>query len=122
MALDIKFEDGLLCLMLRGCISSDDLLNAAALTAKIEDEAEVSPHRIVDLSLVEDMNLNFAAMHQLAETRKVAPLKNPVKSAILAPHPVQYGFARMFQTINKNPQITIQVFTTRQDAIGWLKS
>lgn len=122
MALDIKFQDGILCLTMRGCVTSEELLNAAAQTAKIESEIEVSPQRIVDLSLVEDMNLNFADMHQVAETRKAAPLKNAVKSAIVAPQPVQYGFARMFQTLNKNPQITVQIFTARQDAIDWLKS
>jgi hypothetical protein len=33
---------------------------------------------------------------------------------------VQYGIARMFQSLNNNPWITIQIFEDRPSAMKWL--
>jgi hypothetical protein len=45
-----------------------------------------------------------------------------VKSAIVAPMPVQVGFARMFQILNDHPQIEVQLFATLAEAEAWLVS
>jgi hypothetical protein len=55
-------------------------------------------------------------MRTFAEHRKAQTLANPVKSAAVAPQPVHVGFARMFQTLNEHPQITIEIFSSLRDA------
>jgi len=47
-------------------------------------------------------------------------LKNYIKSAIVANNPSQFGFARMFQTLNDNPQIEIRIFPAAESAMEWL--
>lgn len=66
------------------------------------------------------LDLNYAKIAAVASIRRAAPLKNAVKSAIVAPQPIQYGFARMFQTLNDNPRINLQVFSDRASAMEWL--
>lgn len=48
------------------------------------------------------------------------PLKNRVKSAIVAQRPVDYGMARMFEMLIQNPQIEVRVFRDGESARQWL--
>jgi hypothetical protein len=57
----------------------------------------------------------------VAETRRRATLRNPVKSAIIASDIVRFGFARMFQTLNDNPQIVVAIFGDDESASQWLR-
>ncbi len=92
------------------------------LLKKIETEARVSPDRMADLSLIEGISLNFSAITNYAAARRTAPLKNKVKAAIVAPHPLQYGFARMFQTLNDNPDIIMEIFTDKNSGLAWISA
>jgi hypothetical protein len=66
------------------------------------------------------LDLDFPKMEAVASRRRKAPLKNKVKSAIVAPRLDQFGFARMFATLNDNPNIEIQIFNDRDRALEWL--
>ncbi len=68
------------------------------------------------------MNLNFTSMIGLAEMRANAPLKNATKTAVVTGNLVQHGFARMFHTLNKNPNITIQIFSSESEGLAWLQT
>ena len=92
----------------------------ADLFAKIETEARVSPDRMVDLSAIEGLNLNFSAIMNYAAARRNAPLQNTVKAAIVAPQTLQYGFARMFQTLNVNPDISMEIFADKDSGLTWI--
>lgn len=120
MAYDFQIFEGVVRLTFTGELRSADLMEIAQKISDIEAESEVTPHRMTDLSKVTGIDVNFQGMELFAEQRRKAPLKNPVKSAIIAPTPLLYGFARMFQTLNDHPEIEIKIFDEMTAAIRWL--
>jgi hypothetical protein len=120
MAFDLKIENGIVEVTFHGTFTSKDLERLADEAERIEAEFEVTPDRIVDLSQSEGMDLDYTVMEVFADRRRRAPLKNKVKSAIVASRPMQYGFALMFLSINDNPKIKLQIFTERSRALWWL--
>jgi hypothetical protein len=101
-------------------ITSRDLTSLAGAIAALERTRSVAPNRLTDLSQVVEPHLTYAAMLDFVACRKAQQLPNRVKSAIVAPQPVQYGFARMFQILNDHPLITIQIFPTLAEAEAWV--
>jgi hypothetical protein len=122
MSYSIQILDGVVDIRLRGTINSMELREVADAARKIEEEAPTSPNRIVDLSLVDEFHLDFGAMGQLANLRQSAPLKNKVKSAIVASKPAQFGYARMYQMLNENPDVNLELFTDREKGLAWITS
>jgi len=103
-------------------MTGHDLRSLADLVAAIERERAVAPNRLTDLSQITGAQLTYTEVFDFVEHRKRQQLANSVKSAIVAPRPVQLGFARMFQTLNDHPQIEIQIFPTLAAAEAWLTS
>ena len=103
-------------------MTGHDLRSLADLVAAIERERAVAPNRLTDLSQITGAQLTYTNVFDFVEHRKRQQLANSVKSAIVAPRPVQLGFARMFQTLNDHPQIEIQIFPTLAEAEAWLAS
>src|SRR5262245_2667141 len=99
MAYEIKVDDGILCIAMTGELSGAELVEIAMVLARIETEAEVVPHRLVDLRMANGIRLDFNQMREVAAIRNATRLKNPIKSAVIAAEAVHYGFARMFQTL-----------------------
>ena len=89
---------------------------------KLEESLATSPDRLTDLSQADGSLMSFMTVEDYAAKRRVAPLKNHVKSAIVTATQLQYGLARMFQTLNDNPMIEIKLFDDRAKAIEWLKN
>jgi hypothetical protein len=108
-------------LTMSGVITKDELMLVAKEAAEIEAAARVTPHRLTDLAQVADFDLDFSRMHDFASLRRAAPLRNKVRSALVAPSQLQFGFARMFQTLNDNPLIEIAVFREETEALAWLR-
>ena len=105
-----------------GHLTDGDLATVAESLAEIEAAAEVSPDRLSDLTDVTSIALNFVAMELFAAKRRAAVLRNPVRSALVAPTQLQYGFARMFQTLNDHPEIEIQLFRDMDSGLHWITS
>jgi hypothetical protein len=103
-----------------GKITSTDLFRGARELAELEANEAVTPARLIDLSGVTELDLDFGSMQQFADARKQSQLKNPTRSGVFAPQPLQFGFARMYQSIQENPQLDVQVFHTRTEALAWL--
>lgn len=120
MTYELSTEAGYIHLAIQGHLALPDLMEIGRIAYGIERTAEVTPHRLTDLSRVTDLSLNFMAMEQFAATRRTVTLRNNVRSAIVAPTPLLFGFARMFQTLNTNPQIEVVVFNRCDEAIPWI--
>jgi len=103
-----------------GDVTPHDLRTLVDAVAGIEASLPIAPNRLIDLSQVSGDQLTYADMLAFAEERRAQRLANPIKSAIVAPKPVNVGFARMFQILNDNPQIEIQVFASLEAAEAWL--
>jgi len=67
------------------------------------------------------MSVDFAiAGTRLARTRKAFGPRNPFRTALVAVSALQQGYARMFQTLNDHPMITVRVFDSIAAAEAWL--
>lgn len=101
-------------------------LNAAELHASLDESegmlanAQQWPDHLIDLRGVELSALGFPDILSVAKRRESITPPNAIRTAIVADSPTLRGFARMFQSLNNNPNITIQVFGDVSDAEGWL--
>ena len=98
----------------------EDLHQLLRVITELEARLDVTPDR---LSVFADANisaLSCSDVESFARMRKAALLKNPVKSAIVAPTAEQYGICRMFMVYNQNPKITLALFREAAGAFEWL--
>lgn len=101
-------------------MTRQDFRSLAVEVAALEDALPVAVNRLTDLSQVSGTEMTYADMLDYVGRRKVQRLANSVKAAIVAPRPLQLGFARMFQILLEHPQIEVQVFATLAEAEAWL--
>lgn len=120
MAYEIRFAGDLMIVRFLGIITREDLRASLAEVEGIEASRDAAPDRITDLSESDADEISFDAIEELVERRRAARLKNRVKSAIFAPGDVQFGFSRMFQSMNDNPQIEVAVFREPVRMASWL--
>lgn len=120
MRFEFQIQDGVVFSRFLGRVTGADILDHARYLAGLETESEVSPDRLTDLSATDAMDVVFEDIERLAKVRRSAPLRNPIRSAIVAPKDIQYGLARMFQTLNDNPEIILEVFRDTASARQWL--
>jgi hypothetical protein len=120
MPFSISFRDGVLRLVLSGTITPEELGPMADALVEAEARAAVCPHRVTDFRPVARFDLGFDDVSALARRRRVQPPPNPIRSAVVAATPVQVGFARMLQTLNDHPQITMRIFPDMDGALAWL--
>ena len=95
-----------------------------ALTQEVErlEDAGVMLDRITDLTSLERIDVGFEEVFAVAQRRADRKVTVPIKSALVANRPVQFGFARMFQMLNDNPRIQIRIFGSLEEAQQWLHS
>lgn len=122
MPYNITIEATLLRVVFHGAITPQELQMLAHDLAAIEASSATTLDRLTDLSAVDAPHPTFPDVQALAERRRVQPLANAVKAAIVAPRPVHLGFARMYQNLNAHPQITIEIFATVAEAEAWLRA
>jgi hypothetical protein len=122
MPYTITIEPAFLRIVLYGAVTSQDLQALADAVLAIEASRAVTPHRLNDFSAMVEPYLTYAAVRAFVERRKPQTLANVVKSAMVAPRPILLGFARMFQILNEHPDITIEIFSTVEDAEVWLRT
>jgi len=104
-----------------GRISAEEMRSYMAELSEIEATMNPVLDRITDISETTGIDLNFDAMGELGSGRVAIAFGNGFKSAFCAPGPLQFGIWRMFEALNQNPKIQIQVLKTKESAIEWLK-
>jgi hypothetical protein len=120
MPVRVHVEGDLLHIDFSGVITGRDLIDGTAAVRVLEETGSRVPDRTADLSETTAWEIGFAEMDQFVAARKAVTFRNTFKTAIIAPQPVQIGFARMFQLLNNHPQITIEVFSDLASAKAWL--
>lgn len=121
MAYKIQLEGELLVMRFYDGVDSEDLRQSVIEVEEIEHRREIAPDRITDLSEADLAKWSYEVVEELAERRRRARLKNDVQSAIFAPSDLQFGYSRMFQMLNDNPRIAVQVFRDCSKAMRWLQ-
>jgi hypothetical protein len=95
-----------------------------AMTQEVErlEDAGVMLDRITDFTSVDRIDVGFEEVFAVAQRRAERRVATPIRSALVANRPVQFGFARMFQMLNDNPRIQIRIFGSLEEARQWLHS
>lgn len=114
-------EPTFLRIALEGRVSLADLQGALEELEALEASLTTLQDRLVDLTGVETAEIVGGDIFSIAERRKARSYPNTFRTAIVAPKPAQFGFARMFQTLNNHPFITIRVVTDEAEALAWLQ-
>lgn len=103
-----------------GQLAGHELMDALREVEALEVAGAPVAHRLTDLTGIEHSAVKADDVRTVAERRVQRHFPNPFRSAIVAPQPAQFGYARMFQALNDHPNITIQVFPTVAAASAWL--
>lgn len=122
MPFAIAVEPGLIRVTLSGALTGDDLRGIAVAADDIEGASSPVAPRITDMTGVTEFKIAYPDVQTLAQHRRGIQFPNTFKSAIVVSGPSQMGIARMFQTLNDNPQITIEIFTESSAALAWVRS
>ena len=120
MAYHIVFDGTLVVITLTGTITREDLEGIGTDLFAIERGGTYTPPRLTDLRGAEDATVGYPDVARLAERSIARPLSGRVRAALLVEKPAQFGYARMFQTLNRHPLVTLQVFKGEKAARDWL--
>jgi len=121
MAYEMRTEGGVLKIVFSGTFTNADMSRAATELVEVEASSDIVPHRSADLRPVDRLEIDFKGVFGVTDARRRRNLRNPIKTAIIASDIVQFGFARMFQTLNDHPQIVIAIFGNDESAHQWLQ-
>jgi len=99
-----------------GTLTNDDIQGVVKNAVSSLDFA----NRIEDMRKLEDASIGFKELLSLTQNLEKMELPHPVKTAILTGSPLQYGIARMFQTILTHSQMKIKIFINEEEAHNWL--
>jgi hypothetical protein len=120
MPYTITVENKVVRTALTGRITAQDLVALTGESKNYEENVDVVPHRITDMRGIEELAIHFPDISALAEKRGQVRFPNAVKSAIIAHDRLHLGYARMYQTLNHNPQMVIQIFPDEASALEWI--
>jgi hypothetical protein len=121
MPFEIRDEGNFHSARLFGVLDRADLDAVVQEVERLEDAGALKD-RLTDLTAVERIDVGFEEVFALAQKRTNRRVPAPIRSALVANRPVQFGFARMFQMLNDNPRIQIRIFGTLEEAQQWLHS
>ena len=121
MSISVVMDGDLLRVRLTDAVTREDLFALVTVVADLERGRDVVPHRITDMRNIRDLQIAYPDVQELADDRKARQFPNPLKSAIVVGSSAQMGMARMFRTINDNPQISIEIFEDEAAALRWLR-
>jgi hypothetical protein len=120
VALDIEMREDILRIRLHETVSQQDLTHLADEVLALEARVEPVPDRLSDLTAAAQFEVGFSDFHELTLRRRTSHLPNDIRSAILVATEVQFGLARMFQTLNDHPRVTVEIFRDLSEALAWV--
>ena len=120
MPFRLRKDEKLIRVFFEGVLSDADLSQVMRDVNQIEGELRVVPPRLISMQDITGLAINAGALWSLALQRREHRFPNAFKSALVARDPAHYGFARMFQTLNDNPQISIGIFPGEAEAMKWI--
>lgn len=121
MPFEISDEGNFHSARLFGVLDRADLNAVMNEVVRLEDEG-VLRDRLTDLTALDRIDVGFEEVFALAANHAERNVPAPIRSALVANRPVQFGFARMFQMLNDNPRIQIRIFRNLEEAQQWLDS
>ena len=93
--------------------------------SRVRREIERNPeirYLLIDTSEVVDLELDSAAVQVLAERTRATLAAMPAGIvAVVAPSPVVFGVARMWEMLSERPNLVVRVTRSRPEVLAWLK-
>ena len=120
MAVDMTFDGTWARVTFSGTLTGADLIDVMQYFLELESRVTPAPHRLADIGPSTTVALSFGDMANLTAIRRSLPPPNPIRTAVVIHSPAQQGYARMFQTLNDHPLVTVAVFSDRAAAEAWL--
>ena len=122
MGFEVRMEGPLLRMRFVGALTRADLCGLAEEMLACEAHLPVTPSRLTSLADVTHVEVGFSEMLDFVERRRVVGPRQPIRSALVVAEAeaVQFGIARMFQTLNDHPLVTVRIFRDEASALAWL--
>ena len=105
-----------------GTLTNTDIQGVVSDAIMMNGKILDSTNRIEDMRKLDSINLGFNELSNLTHSIQTIQLPRIVKTAILTGSPLQFGIARMFQSILHHPKMKIEVFSNEEEAYNWLSS
>jgi hypothetical protein len=121
MTYELRVADGVLRTRISGTLTAADLRALADELLAAEAHLSPTPPRVTDLQALERLEVGFAEVLAFVEQHRAAPPRQPVRSALVVATDVQRGLARMFQTLNDHPLVSVEIFDDPAAALAWLR-
>jgi hypothetical protein len=119
MPFELSTPDAILFARVFGVFTAPEL-NHLAWEAEIAEASHpVSLDRITDLTAVERFEVGIREVYYFAVRRSNQRFSRVVKSAIIVQEPEQHAIARVYESINENPQIRIRILRSLTEAKEW---
>lgn len=122
MAYVIAQEAGIIRVTLSVAVTPGDLTGIMRDVDVIEKDMDPVLPRITVMPAGTDVEVGYKEVKAFAWHRREIRFPNVFRSALVVSSPVQRGIARMFQTLNDNPQIVIEIFDDEAAALAWLRA
>ncbi len=120
MPYKIAVENNALRIALTGRLTAHDFVGLAGEAKHYEHNVDVVPHRITNMTGIDEVAIHYPDISAFADKRRQLRFPNQFKSAIIAINECHLAYARMFQTLNDNPQIAIRIFRDEPSASDWV--
>jgi hypothetical protein len=119
MPFELTTSDAVMFARVFGVFTAPEL-NHLAWEAEIAEASHpVSLDRITDLTAVERFEVGILDIYYFAVRRGAKRFSRVVKSALIVQEPEQFGIARVYETLNENPQIRIRILRSLTEAKEW---
>ena len=118
MPYEIIQHDDYLLIRFSGTLTAADFLSMSSEAEPIEAQ-RIQVNRILDPSAVESFDFNFEGLLAFTNRRARIVFAQTSKTAVIASRPIEIGLARMFQSLNQNPQIEVRLVGDRAEALDW---
>src|SRR5262245_33243331 len=99
MPFEIIREPAFFRLVLIGRVTREEVMAMGLAVRQLEEAGGRVGNRLTDVSQVEISEITAEDIHSFARRRREALYPNKFRNAIYAPNPLQFGYARMFQTL-----------------------
>lgn len=121
MPVAVERTANLVHVFLYGSVGIADIENAADALDRVDRQTPGFP-RLIDASQVMEVDLDFEAMRRFTARRNGLSPDHGVRTAILADANLTFVYARIFQALQRRPNVVTEVFRHAPEALAWLAS
>jgi hypothetical protein len=120
MAFDVEMAGSYMRIRLYDTLTDADLRGLAEAVIVIEAPLTTTPSRVADLSGLTRLEVGYNGVDALAQRRRDIRVKGTSRTALVVANDMQFGVARMYQTLNDHPKITTEIFRDLESALAWV--